>query len=204
MVSYRTLKHALGRLWHYYIKPQTCEFGKIGTNSVVGIPADLKCPKNIFIGNNSRIGPRSTILTVRDGKFIYGNNNGAAEGLVVIASNHKQKVGVFRTGSNTDNIYRDVVVEDDVWIGINVTLLPGTHISRGCIVGASSVCAGYYPPYSVVVGNPAKVVKFKFSIDDIIKHEKLLYPIEERKQRSELVDIFEAYPEAAERKPYSN
>ncbi len=202
MVSLRSIKHTLGSLYHNYIMPQICKFGSFGENSGIGIPADLKNPQNIFIGDDSRIGPRSTILTVGDGKFIYGNHSGAAEGLVVIASNHKQRIGTIRTGSNEDNIYKDVIVGDDVWIGMNVILLPGTHISRGCIVGAGAVCSGTYPPYAVVAGNPAKIIKFKYSIENILKHENILYPENQRIPESELQSIFSANPIAANRTPY--
>ena len=113
--------------------------------------------------------------------------SGAAAGLTVITSNHRQKVGVFRDGlSNDDNDYKDIIVEEDVWIGANVTLLQGAHIGRGAIIGACSVVTKEIPPYAIAVGNPAKVIKFKWSIENIIKHESLLYSEEERFSREEL------------------
>lgn len=56
----------------------------------------------------------------------------------------------------------DTVVGNDVWIGQNVTVLPGVHIGDGAIIGANSVVAKDVPPYSVVVGNPAQVKKHRF------------------------------------------
>lgn len=58
----------------------------------------------------------------------------------------------------------DTVVGNDVWIGQNVTVLPGVKIGDGAIVGANAVVAADVPPYCVVVGNPARVVKKR--IDD--------------------------------------
>lgn len=52
-----------------------------------------------------------------------------------------------------------VVIKDDVWIGENVTILPGVTIGEGSIVGANSVVTHSIPPYSIAVGNPAKVVR---------------------------------------------
>ena len=52
-----------------------------------------------------------------------------------------------------------VIIEDDVWIGSRVTILPGVTIGEGSVIGASAVVAKSVPPYSVVVGNPAKIVK---------------------------------------------
>lgn len=67
-----------------------------------------------------------------------------------------------------------------MWLGINVTLLNGAHIGRGCIVGAGCVVSGNTPPYSVIAGNPWRIVKFVFSPEEIIEHEKVLYPEDER------------------------
>ena len=52
-----------------------------------------------------------------------------------------------------------VIVEDDVWIGMGVKLLPGVRIGTGAVIGAGSVVAGDIPPYSVAMGIPCKVVK---------------------------------------------
>ncbi len=53
---------------------------------------------------------------------------------------------------------RTVIIEDDVWIGGNVTILPGVTIGKGSIIGACAVVAKSIPEYSVV-GNPAKIIK---------------------------------------------
>ena len=119
--------------------------------------------------------------------------SGAAEGLTVITSNHKQKIGTFRTGGNEDNAYRDIIVEEDVWLGINVTLLSGAKVGRGAIVGAGCVVRKEIPPYAVVVGNPARIVKFKYSIDDIIRHEEALYSPKERITRETLEENYNLF-----------
>ena len=58
----------------------------------------------------------------------------------------------------------DTVVGNDVWIGQNVTVLPGVHIGNGAIIGANSVVASDIPPYCVAVGNPCKVIKKRFDV----------------------------------------
>lgn len=174
------LKKAFGIFYHYYVKPNPSQLGYFGKGAKLGIPADLKNPKNIYLYDFARIGRRSTIMSVGNGRFIMKKYSGAAEGLTVIASNHRQKIGRFRTGSNDDNEYKDVIVEEDVWLGINVTLLLGAHIGRGAIIGACSVVTKEIPPYAVAVGNPARVIKFKWSIDEIIEHEQQLYDKNER------------------------
>ena len=56
----------------------------------------------------------------------------------------------------------DTVVGNDVWIGQNVTILPGVHIGDGAIIGACSVVAGDVEPYTIVAGNPAKLIRRRF------------------------------------------
>ena len=52
-----------------------------------------------------------------------------------------------------------VIIEDDVWIGARAIILPGVIIGKGSVIGAGAVVAKSIPPYSVAVGNPARVVK---------------------------------------------
>ena len=59
---------------------------------------------------------------------------------------------------------KPVVIEDDVWIGSRVTILGGVTIGRGSIIGASSVVTKSCPPYSIVAGNPAQVVKKRTAV----------------------------------------
>lgn len=56
----------------------------------------------------------------------------------------------------------DTVVGNDVWIGQNVTVMPGVHIGDGAIIGTNSTVASDIPPYAIAVGNPCKVVKYRF------------------------------------------
>lgn len=187
MNFFSRLKHAIGIFNHYYIKPNPSRFGYFGYKASLGIPADLKNPKNIYLYDFARIGRRSTIMTMGESKFIMKRGGLTSEGLVVVTSNHHQKIGQFLSGGNEDNCYRDIIVEEDVWIGINVTLLAGAHIGRGAIIGAGAVVRGEVPPYAVVIGNPARIIKFKWSVEDIMEHEKKLYPENVRFSEAELM-----------------
>lgn len=62
----------------------------------------------------------------------------------------------------------DTVIGNDVWIGQNVTVLPGVHIGDGAIIGMDSVVAKDIAPYSVAVGNPAKEIRKRFD-DELIQ-----------------------------------
>lgn len=69
----------------------------------------------------------------------------------------------------------DIIIEDDVWIGANVTVLKGVTIGRGSVVGAGAVVIKNLPPYGIYGGVPAKMINIRFTIPQIIEHERLLY-----------------------------
>ena len=56
----------------------------------------------------------------------------------------------------------DTIIGNDVWIGQNVTILPGVHIGDGAIIGLNSVAGSDVAPYTIVAGNPAKVIRKRF------------------------------------------
>ena len=64
-----------------------------------------------------------------------------------------------RIDNPKDGKSRPVVIEDDVFIGMNVLILKGTVIGRGSVVGAGSVVSGTHPPNSIIAGNPARVIR---------------------------------------------
>ena len=66
-----------------------------------------------------------------------------------------------------------IIIEDDVWIGSNSVILSNVRIGRGAVVGAGSVVTKNIPPYSVVAGNPAKIIKMRFSDSQMDYLERL-------------------------------
>ena len=69
----------------------------------------------------------------------------------------------------------NIVIEDDVWIGFRSTILSGVHIGQGAIVAAGSVVTKDVPPYAIVGGMPAKVIKYRFSSEIINELMKVDY-----------------------------
>lgn len=66
----------------------------------------------------------------------------------------------------------DIIVDDDVWIGYGATILSGVHIGQGVVVAAGAVVSKDVPPYAIVGGVPAKVIRYRFSqeiIDELMK-----------------------------------
>lgn len=118
-------------------------------------------PKVIFynmseceIGDYSGIGMGSYIGTVKIGKDVM-----VGENLIALSQNHAfddTKRPMREQGWQPD---QPIVIEDDVWIGTRVIILPGVHIGKGSIIGAGSVVTRDVPQYSIVAGNPAKIIR---------------------------------------------
>lgn len=75
----------------------------------------------------------------------------------------------------------NVSIENDVWIGTNATIMSGITIHNGAVIAANAVVTKDVPPYAIVAGNPAKIVKFRFSQVEIEQLQKISWwnwPIE--------------------------
>lgn len=133
--------------------------------------------------DNVHIYESAKFIMTGSARLIMKKNSGASYGLTVITGEHGYKVGEWAFDTmedSTEDIGKDIVVEEDVRIGANVTLLSGITIGRGSIIGAGAVVDNNVPPYSIVKGNPAKVVGYKFRPTEIIEHERILFPENER------------------------
>jgi len=85
-----------------------------------------------------------------------GDEVGISNGTVLIT--HDAGIRCFRDELPGDDIFGKIIIGNNVFIGINCTLLPNTIIGNNCIVGAGSVLRGRYPDNSVIIGNPAEVL----------------------------------------------
>ena len=70
-------------------------------------------------------------------------------------------------GNNSSFSKGSVVVENDVWIGANVTILDGLTVGNGAVVAAGSVVTKDVAPYAIVGGNQARLIKYRFTPDQI-------------------------------------
>ena len=109
---------------------------------------------NLEIGNNVHIGDNAHIRA--EGGLYIGNNTHISRNLILYTINHNYH-GEALPYDNTEN-EKKVIIEQNVWIGINVTILPGTHIEEGCIIGAGAVIAGRISKLSINGASLAKVI----------------------------------------------
>ena len=177
------------------------QYKHITKSSTVYYSALVYNPDNLYMGENTNIDSGAVIMNGR-AKLIFKKNSGAAIGLLAITGNHMSVVGKnLKQVTNqlkdeldvNHEMDKDIVVDEDVWIAARVTLLSGAHIGRGCEVGSGSVVRGSIPPYAVVIGNPCKVVGFRFTPEEIIEHEKVQYEESERLPLELLQKNYEKY-----------
>lgn len=173
---------ALTNIYRRYFAVRRSKFGFIDKTARVRYPILIKGVENVYLYEHAHILGDSMIIATR-AKFIMMKNSGSAEGLTVVTGNHFPVLGEWKRQRSVgvdEQVAKDVVVEEDVWLASNVTLLAGVRIGRGATIGSGSVCTRSIPPYAIVMGNPAKVIGFNFTPDEIIEHEKALYSEEER------------------------
>lgn len=169
--------------------------------AVVPVSTHVYNVNNIILGERVSIGPNSEIMNPR-AKFIMKKWSFTARELLVVDGNHMSVVGkplIEVRDEDKDRLdinnefNKDIIVDEDVWIGARVTLCAGCHINRGSIIAAGAVVTKELPPYSVCGGVPARFIKFKWSVEEILEHESKLYPEEERYTRERLDEYFSKF-----------
>ena len=147
----QTIRLKLYRLFHIDRKG---EYGLMANDAYLSPDTVLFSKKNLFMEEKTSIPGGAMILNPRS-KFIMKKGSFSSYNLCVCPGNHAVVKGVWKhdvTDAMKDELYpdhrydKDIIVEEDVWMGINVTLLNGAHIGRGCIVGAGCVVSGNTPP----------------------------------------------------------
>lgn len=111
----------------------------IGDNSGLGIRCNV--PSNLTIGKNVMMGPDCTIL---DKNHIYDRTD----------------IPMIQQGATPR---KPTIIEDDVWIGCQVLIMPGRTIKQGSIIAGGCVLSKDFPEYSIIGGNPSKLIKSRKS-----------------------------------------
>ena len=178
------------KVWRYRHYPYVSRYSRLERGCKV------YNPKNLIMADETYINAGGIVMNSR-AKLIMKRGSGAAIGLLAITGNHMSIPGmriIDVTNAVKDKCDdKDIVVNEDVWTGARVTLLAGVNVGRGSIIAAGAVVNRDVPPYSVVGGVPAKVISYRFNLEEIKKHEELLYPIEDRLEWYSIENGYTAY-----------
>lgn len=145
--------------------------------------SDIKGLHNLSVGDGTSI-PKGSTIYCTDAPCTIGRKVIFGPHPTIITGDHRvDLIGKYiidvTVGDKTVNGYnpydKPVVIEDDVWVGANVTILKGVTIGRGSVVAAGAVVTRSCPPYSIIGGVPAKIIRMRFTSEEIKEHERMLY-----------------------------
>lgn len=175
-------KYLLGFLSHFF-NFRISKFALVDNISAIDMRANIYRKCQIFnstVGAYSYVGPGTSIVCTTIGKFcsIAGNASiGLGKHSMDLIStsplffSKKNATGFSWTSKNSFEEYSRVNIGNDVWIGMSAMIIGGVTIGNGAVVAAGAIVTKDVPPYAVVGGVPAKVIKYRFSAETI---EKLL------------------------------
>ena len=180
------------RLQQIYVTNMNhANYGMIGNHCELGYE-QISVPHNVFMEDYSRIQDHLNFISYK-GKLIVKKYAAIGAGCTIIPGDHVPTVGLpqYLAGKlHINDVDKEIIVGEDSWIGAGSILLSHCKIGRGAVVAAGAVVSKPVPPYAVVAGVPAKIIATRFSIDQIIKHESVLYPEKERLSKEELELLF--------------
>lgn len=141
--------------------------------------SDIKGLWNLSIGDGTSI-PKGSTFYCTDAPLTIGKKVIFGPRPTIITGDHRTDiVGKYIIDVTIDEKLPEndlpVTIEDGVWIGANVTILKGVTISRGSVVAAGSVVTKSCAPYSIIGGVPAKLIRMRFTEQQIEEHERILY-----------------------------
>lgn len=166
------------RIWsREKVKQLKESFADCGTD--VGIPPSMKVYGNrMRVGNRIYFGEDNLIMCV-NAPVIIGDNVMFGPKVTMITGDHRMDViGKYMTEvGEADKLPendRPIVFEGDNWIGANVTILKGVVIGKGAVVAAGALVSRDVPAYAVAGGVPARVIKMRFSEEELKEHKRIL------------------------------
>lgn len=159
-----------------YLEKVKANLNQIGNNVVIMDNCIISCPQKTKIGSDIYIGPSSEFwseggLTIKDGTII-------AHKCTIYTTNHNYNpLDLQSVPYDSRTINKNVVIEECAWIGGHVIIMGGVKIGKFSIIAAGSVVTKDVLPYSIVGGNPAKLIKSRSNIDICRKlyEEKKVY-----------------------------
>lgn len=136
---------------------------KIGKNTYIGRDIVFEIPGNISIGDNVQINTRCWFSG--GGGLEIGNNTLIGPHVVIHSANHNFS-SLKEPIINQGHTFKKVIIENDVWIGANATILPGVTVKKGCVIAAGAVVTKDTEVYGVYGGVPARLLKKRGELDN--------------------------------------
>ncbi|MEX0331046.1 MAG: hypothetical protein AB3N64_06430 [Puniceicoccaceae bacterium] len=150
------------------------KYRKVAVSGFTRVSGDIKIGNNVdsvSLGNCVQIGPECIIdsaVAIRDHVLI------AKRVSFVGRKDHNINVPGESVWSAPRGKDERIIINSDCWIGHGCTILAGVEVGRGSVIAAGSVVVKSVPPYSVVGGNPAKLIRQRFEEKEIAQHERNL------------------------------
>lgn len=141
----------------YYLNKYRRRLSRIGKGVNFRGFSTITGLEKIEIEDNVQINENAYIRG--EGGLFIGANTHIAKNLVIYTHNHNYQGSALPYDHS--KIYKKVIIEKNVWIGINVTILPGTHIQEGAIIGAGAVVTGTVPALAIYGASVGKVLKYR-------------------------------------------
>lgn len=178
--------HGFRRLLLDLYRPRFAAHGK----NFIFDPMGQYTFSSISVGDDVYLGDRPCLMASRS-RIVIGSHVIFGPEVTIRGGNHRiDMVGrlmkSIRDEEKRPEDDRGVVIEDDVWVGTRAVILSGVRIGRGAVVGAGAVVTKSVPAYGIVVGNPARLLRFRWDVEGILDHERRLYPENDRLQRADL------------------
>lgn len=162
-------------------------------NSFIGSPITAN-PQFLELEDYTRIHDEFMLISC-EGKVIIKKYSEISVRACFVPGSHIPLIGHPQclSGLHINDTSSTIVIEEDCWIGADVTFLHKSRVGRGAVVGAKSIVTRPIPPYAVVAGSPVKIIGVRFSKEQIMKHESILYDEMERFSESEIDELFNNY-----------
>ena len=181
IITLRNLRNLLSLFAYYTVNFSIGRHkAKVGKGTKLHPTVVLRQPERIEIGKGCMINHGDVLQAgKKDAVIKIGNFVQLGPNVMMFAYNHAYD-DITRPSIKQGYYDGDIIIEDDATISAGSIIMAGVTVGKGSVIGAGSVVRKSIPPYAIATGNPAKIVGFRFSPEDLEEYEKYNLPEEER------------------------